>query len=34
KLMKGEQIDKVITLPTKTIDKSNADQILKENGLA
>jgi ribose transport system substrate-binding protein len=34
KLMNGEKIEKVITLPTKTIDKSNAEQILKDNGLA
>jgi ribose transport system substrate-binding protein len=33
KLMAGEQIQKKIILPTMTIDKSNAGQILKDNGL-
>src|SRR3954451_3678987 len=33
KLMAGEKILKKITLPTMTIDKSNAAQILKDNGL-
>ena len=33
KLMKGEKIEKQITLPTLTIDASNAEQIMKENGL-
>jgi ribose transport system substrate-binding protein len=33
KLMAGEKIPKKITLPTMTIDKSNAAQILKDNGL-
>jgi ribose transport system substrate-binding protein len=34
KIVKGEKVEKKIILPTKTIDKTNADQILKENGLA
>jgi ribose transport system substrate-binding protein len=33
KLMAGEKIEKKITLPTLTIDKTNCEQILKENGL-
>ena len=33
KLMAGEKIPHKITLPTMTIDKSNADAILKANGL-
>jgi ribose transport system substrate-binding protein len=33
KLMKGEKIEKQITLPTMTIDASNAEQIMKDNGL-
>jgi ribose transport system substrate-binding protein len=33
KLMKGEKIEKKITLATKTIDRSNAGEILKQNGL-
>lgn len=33
KLMAGEKIPHQITLPTMTIDASNADQILKANGL-
>ncbi len=33
KLLKGEKIEKSITLATMTIDRSNADQILKQNGL-
>jgi ribose transport system substrate-binding protein len=33
KIVKGEKVPKNITLPTATIDKSNAMQILKENGL-
>ena len=31
--MKGEKIEKQITLPTLTIDASNAEQIMRENGL-
>lgn len=34
KIVKGEKVEKQITLPTMTIDKTNAPQILKENGLA
>jgi ribose transport system substrate-binding protein len=34
KLMKGEKVEKQITLPTMAIDKSNCEQILKDNGLA
>jgi ribose transport system substrate-binding protein len=34
KIVKGEKVEKKIILQTKTIDKTNADQILKENGLA
>jgi ribose transport system substrate-binding protein len=34
KIVKGEKVEKKIILATKTIDKTNADQILKENGLA
>ena len=33
KIVKGEKVEKKITLPTMTIDSSNAAQILKENGL-
>ena len=33
KLMKGEKVEKKIILPTMTIDKSNADEILKANGI-
>ena len=33
KIVKGEAVEKKITLPTMTIDSSNAAQILKENGL-
>jgi ribose transport system substrate-binding protein len=33
KLMAGERIEKKIILPTMAIDKSNADDILKQNGL-
>ncbi len=32
RLMKGEKIDKKITLATKTIDRSNAGEILKQSG--
>jgi hypothetical protein len=31
--MAGEKIQKKIILPTMTIDKSNAAQVLKDNGL-
>ena len=34
KIVKGEKVEKKITLPTMAIDKSNCEQILKENGLA
>jgi hypothetical protein len=30
----GEKVEKKITLPTLRVDKNNAGQILKENGLA
>src|SRR5208283_4042097 len=33
KLLNGEKIPPVITLPTMLIDKNNADDILKQNGL-
>jgi ribose transport system substrate-binding protein len=33
KIVKGEKVPKTITLPTATVDKNNAMQILKENGL-
>ncbi len=33
KLMAGQTVEKKITLPTETIDASNADDILKKNGL-
>ena len=33
KIVKGEKVPKTITLPTATVDKTNALQILKENGL-
>jgi ribose transport system substrate-binding protein len=33
KIVKGEKVPKAITLPTATVDKNNAMQILKENGL-
>jgi ribose transport system substrate-binding protein len=33
KLLKGEKIEPVIVLPTMVIDKSNAAEILKKNGL-
>jgi ribose transport system substrate-binding protein len=33
KIMNGEKVEKKITLPTMTIDKSNAAEILKEQGL-
>jgi len=33
KLMAGQTVEKKITLPTETIDASNADEILKKNGL-
>lgn len=34
KLMNGEKIEKKIVLGTKRIDKTNAQEVLKENGLA
>jgi ribose transport system substrate-binding protein len=34
KIVKGEKVDKKIILPTMAIDKSNCEQILKDNGLA
>ena len=34
KLVNGEKIEKKITLPTMAIDKTNCEQILKDNGLA
>jgi ribose transport system substrate-binding protein len=34
KIMNGEKVEKKITLPTMRIDKTNAEQVLKENGLA
>jgi len=34
KIAKGEKVEKTITLPTATVDKTNAQQILKENGLS
>ena len=33
KIVKGEKVEKKIILPTMTIDKSNAAQVLKEQGL-
>jgi ribose transport system substrate-binding protein len=33
KIVNGEKVEKQITLPTQTIDASNAAEILKENGL-
>jgi hypothetical protein len=32
--MNGEKVEKKITLKTMRIDKTNAEQVLKENGLA
>ena len=34
KLVNGEKIEKKITLPTMAIDKTNCEQILKDNGIA
>jgi len=34
KVVKGETVEKKITLPTQPVDKSNCEQILKDNGLA
>jgi ribose transport system substrate-binding protein len=34
KIVKGEKVEKKIVLPTMAIDKSNCEQILKDNGLA
>ena len=33
KIVNGEKVEKKITLPTMRVDKTNAEQILKENGL-
>jgi ribose transport system substrate-binding protein len=33
KLLNGEKLEPVITLPTMLVDKNNADEILKKNGL-
>jgi len=33
KIVNGDKVEKKIILPTMTIDKSNAAQILKEQGL-
>ena len=33
KIVKGEPVEKKITLPTMVVDKTNCEQILKENGL-
>jgi ribose transport system substrate-binding protein len=33
KLLNGEKIEKKIVLPTMTVTKENADQIMKDNGL-
>ncbi|MBV8964191.1 MAG: sugar ABC transporter substrate-binding protein, partial [Hyphomicrobiales bacterium] len=33
KLLNGEKIEPVITLPTMLIDKNNAPEILKQHGL-
>jgi ribose transport system substrate-binding protein len=34
KIVKGESVEKKITLPTMAVDKTNCEQILKENGLS
>ncbi|HYY29516.1 MAG TPA: substrate-binding domain-containing protein [Chthoniobacterales bacterium] len=34
KIVKGEPVEKKITLPTMAIDQTNCEQILKDNGLA
>jgi ribose transport system substrate-binding protein len=34
KVVKGESVEKKITLTTMAVDKTNCEQILKENGLA
>ena len=34
KIVKGESVEKKITLPTMAVDKTNCEQILKESGLA
>ena len=34
KIVKGESVEKKITLPTMAVDKTNCQQILKDNGLA
>jgi hypothetical protein len=33
KVVKGEKVEKKITLPTMAIDKTNCEQIRKDNGL-
>jgi ribose transport system substrate-binding protein len=33
KIVKGEKVEKKITLPTMAVDKTNCEQIRKENGL-
>jgi ribose transport system substrate-binding protein len=33
KLLKGEKVEKHITLPTKTITKENAEEILRANNI-
>ena len=33
-IVKGESVEKKITLPTMVVDKTNCEQILKENGLS
>ena len=33
KLLNGEKIEKKITLPTETVTKDNAGEIMKDNGL-
>ena len=34
KIVKGEPVEKKITLPTMAVDQTNCEQILKDNGLA
>ena len=34
KIVNGEKVEKKITLPTMAIDKTNCEQILKDNGIA
>jgi hypothetical protein len=33
KLLSGEKIERTIVLPTMTVTKENAEQIMKDNGL-